>query len=707
MLAAAIVLSVVAPAAAQTDPIFDRAGFQQNHDYFTDGGGEYIDTLTGNLILTQTDLVLPGNAGREVRFQRTYNSSQTRGWSFGIAGFAETAVFQPSPLPLAVPPHVVTFDGAKHSGAWQPGPPVCPNPIGCPYYLTKEFWLLDAVNHRVYYPDGTIDEFTITDPSRSLGVISRRRDPFGNRVTFIRDAYGRIAEVAQTVGGKQGPVRSVVLTYESGSSSRTVRALKYLTHEWTYEWDGLVLTRVRPPVGPGWTFEYTSLPEISPIEWLVSSMTNPHRGTVGYEWISHDTGEQCPPDPKCSVKVPVVRLRTVGGRNVAAASWQYDYPPRYAVPGMPTIITAPNNVTTEVSYTIEGSGVDEQARPLEMQVSQRVIRDAQGAVQETEIRHYTHLLVSPIPRGPVWPPDGSAALLSVAVTRDGRTYLTTHEYAQPSEYLADFHRPFRTVETGGGLTRTTTRTFRYDGFNVLPNDRPIVMGKLASEVVTVGSESFEKRWTYDTATGFTLSATTYGLEATFTDDFLGNVASETRNGHTTRFSYRYGLVREIATPTYSISREINPEGTVASETRGGRTTRFQYDGLFRIERSTPPGDSHPIVTTYDNSSGSAVTVSRGDGPTRSAVTTYLDGFGRPTGTDDSIGGHTRIRYDAEGRKTFESYPFTGAEIGTTIAYDALGRVRRRTQPDNSVVATAYGAGTVSITDEQGRTSVQA
>lgn len=62
------------PAHAQSsdNPILDASGFQQNRDYFNDVSFEHIDTLSGNVILTFTDLVLPGNAGRDLRFQRTY-----------------------------------------------------------------------------------------------------------------------------------------------------------------------------------------------------------------------------------------------------------------------------------------------------------------------------------------------------------------------------------------------------------------------------------------------------------------------------------------------------------------------------------------------------------------------------------------------------------------------------------------------------------
>ena len=70
----------------QEHPVFDAKGSEDNRDHFGQLSFETIDTMTGALVLTHTDLVLPGNAGRELRFQRTYNSKGARGWSFGIAG---------------------------------------------------------------------------------------------------------------------------------------------------------------------------------------------------------------------------------------------------------------------------------------------------------------------------------------------------------------------------------------------------------------------------------------------------------------------------------------------------------------------------------------------------------------------------------------------------------------------------------------------
>ena len=57
---------------AQT--IFDAKGFDPKREYLTELPFEHIDPMTGSVLLTFTDLVLPGNAGFDLPIQRTYNS---------------------------------------------------------------------------------------------------------------------------------------------------------------------------------------------------------------------------------------------------------------------------------------------------------------------------------------------------------------------------------------------------------------------------------------------------------------------------------------------------------------------------------------------------------------------------------------------------------------------------------------------------------
>lgn len=52
----------------------DEPGFQPNRDYLALQPWEAIDTGSNNIILTFTDLALPGNAGRELRFDRVFSN---------------------------------------------------------------------------------------------------------------------------------------------------------------------------------------------------------------------------------------------------------------------------------------------------------------------------------------------------------------------------------------------------------------------------------------------------------------------------------------------------------------------------------------------------------------------------------------------------------------------------------------------------------
>src|SRR4029450_4065065 len=73
--AAALAAAVLGIASfATTDEVFDARGLNPNRDFFSMLPYERVDPLTGNLLLTLTDLVLPGNAGFDLAIQRTYNS---------------------------------------------------------------------------------------------------------------------------------------------------------------------------------------------------------------------------------------------------------------------------------------------------------------------------------------------------------------------------------------------------------------------------------------------------------------------------------------------------------------------------------------------------------------------------------------------------------------------------------------------------------
>src|SRR5688572_20579984 len=75
-LAAAAYVYAGHAAFAQTfDTPRGTGGFQQNREYLALQPLESIDTASSNVILRFEDLVLPGNAGRQLRFERVFNNT--------------------------------------------------------------------------------------------------------------------------------------------------------------------------------------------------------------------------------------------------------------------------------------------------------------------------------------------------------------------------------------------------------------------------------------------------------------------------------------------------------------------------------------------------------------------------------------------------------------------------------------------------------
>ena len=66
--------ALVGSTAWAADPVIDGKGFGPNRELVSQLPFEHVDPMTGNLLLTFTDLELPGNGGFDLRIQRTYNS---------------------------------------------------------------------------------------------------------------------------------------------------------------------------------------------------------------------------------------------------------------------------------------------------------------------------------------------------------------------------------------------------------------------------------------------------------------------------------------------------------------------------------------------------------------------------------------------------------------------------------------------------------
>jgi YD repeat-containing protein len=687
LLATAFVLNSLSSFA---DPVYDARGFTPHRTFASELPFEHIDPFTGNLLLTFTDLLLPGNAGFDLRIQRTYNSKIYKDYNLqaGLldedswAGVGWTMhfgrVLQPNETNQN--PIIEMPDGSRHPTFHHIAPPQ-----GCgACFITKEFWIYDRDTKILKLPNGITLTFNHSGSIFNLGFAlyaTQIADTFGNSVAIAYDTTGGPADQITSVTQDLGNGQSRQVTFETQNGA--LATMTFLGRTWTYSQLSVaqgtytaysLLTSAQPPVGPAWTFGYemTATPR-----YELKSVTTPNGGQIGYSYIEIDRY----PGVGDPVHVRAVSQRTVGGRDIPQGTWSYSYISRDN-----TTITGPCSSTT---YTFIGPV---PGYPFAWQFGlQSSVSVGSGAETETLQWIPSSFPISNDPQTVAGMTDSATyvALLSSRAVWRGLTYWTTYAYSYSN--FNDYGRPQAISESGPAGTRNTTRTFQY-GFS------GYVIDKIAGETVTVANESFTKSYSFNTSNGFLMSQSVYSVTTTFTPDSRGNVSTSTdARGKQTTFTYQWGEVKDTQTPEgFSISRTINADGTTDSETRRGFTTTFSYDALGRVVWKRPPtGFGNQTTTNYDNVYGAFIQVTRGG----SNVTTYLDGFGRTSGTLNGVGIRTSFRFDACGNRIFESYPFDTTETGTTIVYDTLSRVTRKQHPDLISAFRYYPNNDVVLRDE--------
>jgi YD repeat-containing protein len=278
--------------------------------------------------------------------------------------------------------------------------------------------------------------------------------------------------------------------------------------------------------------------------------------------------------------------------------------------------------------------------------------------------------------------DGIARVVATeSVTQDGATYNASH-----SNWDA-FRKPQTVVESGpNGGSRTTQFTYY--------NDRASwVVGQTAT--ITAGNNHVSK--TYNANAGLQ-SETGNGVTTSYTYTSQGDIASVTHPRSLTHSftNYKRGIAQNETQPEgVSISRVVNDAGYVTSETNGeGYTTGYGRDAAGRLTSiNYPGGDDATIV--YSGATKATRTMTRGS----LVQTTTRDGLWRPI-LIETAGITVTKQYDADSRLTFESSP--NASGGTQTVYDSLGRLTRVTYPDGNYRSVAYGAATITKTDERGK-----
>src|SRR5215470_9309570 len=208
---ATIVTLVGTPGALAQDPpnLLHSGGFAADHNWFSPFDWEHFDAVTGNIMLTFTDLVLPGNAGRQLQIGRVFNSNHNgvarSQWQFGFPGMVMSITEKSDPPDNTYfhddissityyTPIFFMADGAQHKTTYMSEPDGLPAaqlhsiPVISGQFLK---YFRPPVGSQgmgtLYMPDGTVCHYAPAgndfngNPTYRLHDFS---DPFGNMVTL-------------------------------------------------------------------------------------------------------------------------------------------------------------------------------------------------------------------------------------------------------------------------------------------------------------------------------------------------------------------------------------------------------------------------------------------------------------------------------------------------------------------------------------------
>jgi len=440
------------------------------------------------------------------------------------------------------------------------------------------------------------------------------------------------------------------------------------------------LTRVIRPdaAGTSWHFAYNAyVSGNNANNYQLQRVTFPQGGTItyGYRFVVFDP-----------VVNPSVQSVAVDTKSTTDGTWSFAYAPGNSTTPDQTTVTLPAGIG-QIIYRHKGPNLLGPGGVADVWKNGLLLQKIVGSVQ-TETYDWSYQVLSPEQNkrngtfSRYGDPNYRAPLLtSRTIVRNGQSHQTTYSN------FDGYGNPQTILESGpNGGNRTTNLSYFID--------TGLWIVRQVDDEVTVGVGAVTRTWDLK---GRIASETRDFVSTSYEHYGNGNLFRLIRpRGLTTTYSdYFRGVARLEAQPGgVNINRTVNVTGTVATERNGRlKTTAYLYDGLNRVTQITPPRGA-PTTISYQAASQRA---------TRSDLIkdTVFDGYGRPTSV--TIGGATTtFRYDALGRRTFQSVP--GYTFGTNYAYDILDRVTTVTNADNSTKVHSYGAATMSVRDERLKTT---
>lgn len=690
----------MAPAPAQQDVIrdyYEEPGINPFRDTVNQNFSEHIDTFSGMLQLSFTDVFVPGNGGFDLEVQRVYKHPQDElppyspyglGWTihFGRIVVAEThsdKICNQNLWAVSVRdnPSLELPDGSRQllvlADYHQPG------------MITRNWWsaTCDGQDVIVRSPDGTEYHMTEhhTDSQEYSIYATYIEDTNGNSMTIDYQVNATGVIYIDDISTSDG--RTVDFTYTDVSQD-SIRLDTIVANQQTWDYNYTLTTQtipaypqltevVRPDGSSRWQYEYFGLrnQQGQAGSFAMKRLEYPWGGYIDYSYdhVHFDSSQLD--------WTTVLATKDTGGRDVSSGSWTFSFSPGwqnsqgYDV----TTVTSPDATRKHYhrGYSSVGGG---SMWSIGLKYYEEAY-DSTGNIIEQIAYTWAGYQISD---ENYWHGRDENRIDSYTLTpylqeifhyRENRSVTTT--YANPDSYA----QPQQITKTGnlsGANDRVTTLTYYNDPGRW-------ILGKVEQREVNHPMGSSNDVWTinrtFDNA-GNVLTRDKYGVVTTFTYTPQGDVATETdaRNNTTSYSDYFRGIPRQEDRPEgVSISRTVNNTGTVDTVTNGrGHTTDYGWDALNRLASIDYPAKAS-VNISYSNT---GTTLTRGN----FREVREWDGFRRRIGLtqEDTATGESTTRTidrDAKGRVTFRSYP--GETVGDTFTYDLLGRRDSVTHADGT------------------------
>lgn len=288
--------------------------------------------------------------------------------------------------------------------------------------------------------------------------------------------------------------------------------------------------------------------------------------------------------------------------------------------------------------------------------------------------------------------DAAGGVTTYAHDGAGNVVQVTDPLGHRTEHAYDAHG--HRIETVDALGHVITYAYDVNGRRIAERRLRILPDGTEHDVVTAYGYDGEGRLTQIVAADGGVTSWAY--------DAAGHVVRETDPlGRVTAFTYD-AAGRRIETVYLDGAREhqaYDAEGRLIRRIdRGGRSTDFTRDAAGQLTETTY-ADGAVVSQRYDMA-GQLVEVTNALG--HRTVFRY-DAAGRRVAVTDALGQTSTRAYDPEGHVVAET-----DALGYTVqtAYDPLGRSVRITQPDGTFTATSYDAlgRTLSERDAAGQTT---